>query len=100
MGLATVTVAEFKGNNIFSEIFGLDAGLEPLTLANLRLVNRVMRGLDRSDKWPVCGRFNVTERAIRAMRRNGWLAYCATVQDYVTQVDSLISSYVDDAYES
>ncbi len=42
----------------------------------------------------------MTERAIRAMRRNGWLAYCATVQDYVTQVDSLISSYVDDAYES
>lgn len=99
MGKATITVAEFKGNNIFSEIYRLDAGLQPLTLANLRVVNRVMRELDESHKFPICRRFNATERAILAMRRHGWVFYCDKVQDYVWQVDSLISQYVNDAYK-
>lgn len=34
-----------------------------------RKVNAAFRQRDESEKWPVSGRFNVTERAIRCLRR-------------------------------
>ncbi len=33
-------------------------------------VNRLFREHDESSKWPIQGRFNVTERAIRRVRHN------------------------------
>jgi hypothetical protein len=33
-------------------------------------VNRLFRQHDESSKWPILGRFNVTERAIRRVRHN------------------------------
>ena len=32
---------------------------------SIREINRHFRNEDESDKWPICGKFNVTERAIR-----------------------------------
>ena len=32
-------------------------------------INNLFRRFDDSRAWPVCGRFNVTERAIRRLRR-------------------------------
>ena len=33
-------------------------------------VNRLFRQHDESSKWPIRGRFNITERAIRRVRHN------------------------------
>ena len=35
---------------------------------SIREINRHFRNEDDSDKWPICGKFNVTERAIRKLR--------------------------------
>ena len=34
-----------------------------------RQINKLFRANDESDKWPICGRFNVTERAINRIRK-------------------------------
>lgn len=36
---------------------------------SIREINRHFRYEDESDKWPICGKFNVTERAIRRVRK-------------------------------
>jgi hypothetical protein len=35
---------------------------------SIREINRHFRNEDESDKFPICGKFNVTERAIRKLR--------------------------------
>jgi hypothetical protein len=34
-------------------------------LGQRRIINKLFRRQDESDKWPIQGRFNVTDRAIR-----------------------------------
>ena len=36
---------------------------------SIRKINALFRKNDESHLWPICGRFNVTERAIRRIRR-------------------------------
>lgn len=36
---------------------------------SVREINKYFRNNDESHKWPICGRFNVTERAIRKLRK-------------------------------
>ena len=36
---------------------------------SIRQINRYFRENDESNKFPICGKFNVTERAIRKIRR-------------------------------
>ena len=36
---------------------------------SVRQINAYFRSVDDSHLWPVCGRFNATERAIRRLRR-------------------------------
>ena len=36
---------------------------------SIREINRHFRNEDESDKFPICGKFNVTERAIRKLRK-------------------------------
>lgn len=43
---------------------------EPYTgNANRAFINREFREADESHLWPICGRFDATERAIRSVRR-------------------------------
>jgi hypothetical protein len=37
---------------------------------SVRQINALFRQNDESSKWPIQGRFNLTERAIRRVRRN------------------------------
>lgn len=37
---------------------------------SIRQINRLFRQHDQSNLWPICGRFNATERAIRRLRKN------------------------------
>ena len=34
-----------------------------------RAINKYHRSVDESNLWPICGKFNATERAIRRVRR-------------------------------
>lgn len=46
--------------------------LLPASKANelsIRQANRLFRLIDESHLWPICNKFNVTERAIRRLRR-------------------------------
>lgn len=45
--------------------------LEPKNVneMSVREINRYFRNNDESNKWPICGRFNATERAIRKLRK-------------------------------
>ena len=36
---------------------------------SIREINKYFRNEDESDKFPICGKFNVTERAIRRIRK-------------------------------
>ena len=40
-----------------------------VTDMSIRQINHVFREHDESHLWPICGRFNATERAIRRVRR-------------------------------
>ena len=52
----------------------------------IRQINRLFRQHDTSTLWPICGRFNATEKAIRRLRRAG-----------CTYTDSLEYAYALDA---
>lgn len=41
-----------------------------LTLKSVKAINAYFRRKDESNLWPIRGRFNVTERAIRRIRRD------------------------------
>lgn len=62
-------------------------------LANIRAINKIYRSQDESDLWPVKGRFNVTERAIRRVQRfarsNGaiyGLEYCLAIENEMSDI--------------
>lgn len=61
--------------------------------------NRALRLIDDSDKWPICGKFNVTNRAIRRFRslfidtRVDW--DFVTQSDYMQCVDNFIGQIVN-----
>lgn len=58
-------------------------------------VNNVARAKDESHKPPVRGRFNVTERAIRRLRRVGYTEM-HTAEEYALANE--ISNIVNDCY--
>jgi len=65
---------------------------------SLRQINKYARRFDESHKWPVSGRFNVTERAIRRLRHQRQLG--AVIPDggleYAEALDNEIGRIVND----
>jgi hypothetical protein len=56
---------------------------------SIREINRHFRNEDESDKWPICGKFNVTERAIRNVRKfglNGGLEYYLALEAEIGRI--------------
>ena len=43
--------------------------IEQINEMSIRQINAYFRKIDESHLWPIFGRFNVTERAIRRLRR-------------------------------
>jgi len=60
--------------------------------ASRTIINRAFRAIDESQKWPIRGRFNATERAIRQAR-----SYDSAGLEYVYLLDGLISEIVNSA---
>jgi hypothetical protein len=64
---------------------------------SIREINRHFRNEDESDKWPICGKFNVTERAIRKLRdyrRQGMIINEGL--EYYLALEAEISDIVND----
>ena len=57
-----------------------------------RQINKYFRKNDESDKWPICGKFNATERAIRKVRK-----FFSELQglEYALELESEISRIVN-----
>jgi hypothetical protein len=56
---------------------------------SIREINRHFRNEDESNKWPICGKFNVTERAIRKVRKqglNGGLEYYLALETEIGRI--------------
>lgn len=56
---------------------------------SIRAINRHFRNNDESEKWPICGKFNVTERAIRKVRKqglNGGLEYYLALESEIARI--------------
>ena len=56
---------------------------------SIREINRHFRNEDESDKWPICGKFNATERAIRKVRKfglNGGLEYYLALEAEIGRI--------------
>ena len=68
--------------------------LEQIENGTTRVINAYFRANDCSHQWPICNKFDVTERAIRRLRKtqmyNGGL-------EYFMALDAEISSIVNGA---
>lgn len=65
---------------------------------SVREINAYFRSIDESNLWPVCGRFNATERAInrvRKARREG-LDICDGLEYYLAlerEISNVVNNY-------
>ena len=59
-------------------------------LANIRAINKLFRAQDDSHLWPINGRFNATERAIRRLRKFDYpvygLEYCLGLEHEISTI--------------
>ena len=60
----------------------------------IRQINRLFRQHDTSMLWPICGRFNATERAIRRLQRTAEYTYTDGLE-YALALDAEISRIVN-----
>lgn len=82
----------------------IDPRLLPASKQNelsIRQANRLFRKIDDSRKWPILGRFNATERAIRRLRkaRHDGLEIHPGME-YIEALDREISDIVNDPKNS
>ncbi len=69
--------------------------LEQIENGSTRTINAYFRANDESHKWPICNKFNVTERAIRRLRKlqmyNGGLEYFMALE---SEISGIVNSVV------
>lgn len=61
--------------------------------ANIASINRQYRAQDESHLWPICNRFDATERAIRRVSRSGM--YPDGGLEYAYAIEQELSSIVN-----
>jgi hypothetical protein len=67
--------------------------------ANIAEINRLFRRQDESHLWPINGRFDATERAIRRLRRLAREGACIEPGlEYALALDAEISTIVNGDY--
>ena len=62
-----------------------------------REIRKKFRAQDEAHLWPVCGRFNVTERAIRKVREQERANGSLSEEEYELALDRMISLIVNKA---
>lgn len=68
--------------------------LDDIENGTVRRINAYYRANDESHKWPICNRFNATERAIRRLRK---LQHYTGGQEYFAALDAEIAQIVNGA---
>jgi len=61
---------------------------------SIREINKIFRAKDDSNLWPICGRFNATERAIKRLQRarragleiSGGLEYWLSLEREISEI--------------
>ena len=66
--------------------------LDCIENGTIRQINAYFRANDESHKWPICDAFNVTERAIRRLRK---IRACTGKVEYFKALDAEISKIVN-----
>jgi len=66
--------------------------LEQIENGSIRTINAYFRANDESHKWPICNKFDATERAIRRLRKHG---YYTGGLEYFMALDHEISRIVN-----
>ena len=69
--------------------------LEQIENCSKRVINAYFRANDESHKWPICNKFDATERAIRRLRRSGMYPHGGL--EYFCALDAEISRIVNGA---
>ena len=69
--------------------------LEQIENGTVRQINAYFRANDESHKWPICNKFDVTERAIRRLRKTGMYPHGG--MEYFAAMDAEISTIVNGA---
>ena len=70
---------------------------EKINKMSIRQINAYFRENDESNLWPICGRFNVTERAIRRIRKKRHDGLCVNAGlEYYLTLETEISEIVND----
>lgn len=73
----------------------LHYSFEEVCELSVRAINAAFRAVDESKLWPICGKFNATERAIRRLRkwyheygeRNyGGYEYCLALEREISNI--------------
>ena len=64
-------------------------------IKNITAINRLYREQDESHLFPICNRFNVTERAIRQARKMANINGPVYGYEYSLLIDQLISDIVN-----
>lgn len=70
---------------------------EQIQRMSITQINAYFRSIDDSDKWPVCGRFNATNRAIRRLmdlRHDGLVVHPGL--EYYLALEKMISEVVNE----
>lgn len=63
---------------------------------SIRQINAYFRENDESNKWPICERFNATERAIRKLRLQRRQGLCVNPGlEYYLTLENMISEIVN-----
>jgi hypothetical protein len=80
------------------QIISVAESLSETLIGQRRVINRILKEQDESDRWPILGKFNVTERAIRHAclfeRANG----CMSNLEYVLFIDNDIGRIVNNLF--
>lgn len=69
--------------------------IEQIENGTIRQINAYFRANDESHKWPICNKFDVTERAIRRLRKTGICPHGG--MEYFAALDAEISTIVNGA---
>ena len=75
----------------------METRFEVINEMSIRQINKMFRENDESKLFPICGKFNVTERAIRRIRKRRRDGLCVNPgYEYYLTLENEISEIVND----
>jgi hypothetical protein len=78
------------------QIFAKAEAKSTTFLGQKRIINKLYRAQDDSDKWPILGKFNVTDRAIRHAQRFERASDVMSSLEYAMFLEQETSKIVND----